>query len=129
MFKGEHFDLYGPIWVVITLIIVITVFGSLMHGIRTHSDPGLDVAVTHLSKLLIAFYIFLGSLFLNPLILYCCISHLAEKAPKYLVIFAIVGYSYTVFIPVTLLHLVPIETFQMAVLCVGGAINLRFLYV
>ncbi|KAJ1507461.1 hypothetical protein HMI54_004092 [Coelomomyces lativittatus] len=101
-----HKDLYGPFWVPTTLIFTIFVSSSLAHSIVTYLDNTAYLPdITRLSTAASVVYIYTVLLpFLN-----WCMGKYLSKAMEMIQIIGIFGYSLTLWIPVSLLCIIPIE--------------------
>ena len=61
---------------------------------------------------------------LIPLGLYFLLNFLMSQSPSYPKILAVYGYSFTIFIPITFLFLIPVDTLRWFFLIIAGIVSL-----
>jgi hypothetical protein len=127
LFDGGKHDLYGPIWIMISLNIAITIFGNIARYIKFEtSDESAkyqsDINSLTKSVPMITFYFLLVPLFLSLLVKLGGSGKLS-----YFYVLSIYGYSFTIFIPATLLYIIPFTSFKWLVLFAAAGISLFFL--
>ena len=128
--ETEHkVDLYVPLWTFITLIISMSTFGNIVHGIRmAHANSQSKMTIDFdVSKVTTCASILLFYVVINPLIFYLALKWkgagitIAELLCLY-------GYSYVPFIPMSLLFALQFPIFQVVVLFGAASISVYFLY-
>lgn len=118
IFDNGNIDLYGPVWVIITLNVAITIFGNMSRFIKfeTSSDEkkykselnGLTSSIT-----IITLYFILLPVFLSVLIKVTGTKKISKAIFK---IMSIYGYSFVTFIPASFLYMIPMTQFKWLVL-------------
>ena len=126
----QKYDLYGPIWIVLTLNILISICGNLagyLDYVTTDEDQLVykaEVAkVTSSASFLTAYFL------LVPAGLYFAFKILgeAEHMPKYFYLVSVYGYSFAPYLPAVILYVLPFNTMKWAVLLFAGGISLYFI--
>lgn len=135
----DKIDLYGPIWIMITLIVEIAIVGFINYqiDIATYAIelkggviPSSLMAVYSLQKIARAGFVCVAYFLLVPLLLLLLIKYvLMVPEVQYLWLFAIYGYSFTIFIITTVLNVVPLEWLRWTFLGVSGLVSLFFIIV
>mmetsp|Transcript_7523 Transcript_7523/g.8493 ORF Transcript_7523/g.8493 Transcript_7523/m.8493 type:complete len:300 (+) Transcript_7523:33-932(+) len=129
IFENGKIDLYGPIWVIITLNITITIFGNMARYIKfeTHNDEKQYISdITNLTRNvpLVTVYFILMPVFLSCFIKMSGSRHISKIT---FTIMAIYGYSFTSFIPAAILYIIPFTGFKWLILLVAACLSLLFL--
>ena len=122
-------DLYVPIWTYFTLVIAMSSFGSLVHSIEeakansgTSFNFQLDTEKVKSCTLVFGFFFFI-----NPAI-FCLFFKCKGSAIGLIQLLCMVGYSFTPFIPVSFLFVLPYEIFRMVLLMGAACLGMHFLY-
>jgi hypothetical protein len=133
----DRVDLYGPIWIMLTLIVEIAVVGFINYQIDVATMaielkggriPHQQMAYYSLTKIARAGFVCIAYFLLNPLLLLLMIKYvLMVPQVQYLWLFAIYGYSFTIFIITTVLNVVPLEWLRWVFLGVSGLVSLFFI--
>ncbi len=135
----DKVDLYGPIWIMLTLIVEIAVVGFINYHIdvatmaievKGGKIPTQHMAYYSLTKIARAGFVVIAYFLLNPLLLMLIIKYvLMIPEMQYLWLFAVYGYSFTIFIITTVLNVVPIDWLRWVFLGVSGLVSLCFIWV
>lgn len=124
LFMDSHIDLYGPLWIYFSLNVFIAIFSNICSYIDEMALGRNEAHLLSLHKLyrcytLLAVYFFVIPLALN-IMFYLTIS----RYPGYARLLAIYGYSFSIYIPATILYLVPNDQFRWVLLSLAGCISL-----
>lgn len=127
LLEEEKYDLYGPIWIMITLIVEITIIGFISYQIDVinmvyeikHGKPATSyMSLYSLDRVAKAAFVMIGYFVLNPLMLYLLCKYVIWISYiRYLYLFSIYGYSFTIFVISTALTVIPVTWMNWAVLC------------
>lgn len=138
LLDDDNYDLYGPIWIMITLIIEITIVGfinyqidveTMMFEIKHGKTPTNYLSLYSLEKVGRAAFVMIGYFILNPLMLYLLAKYVVwVQYIEYTWIFCIYGYSFTTFIITTALTVVPVSWMNWAVLGYSGFMSMLFIF-
>lgn len=121
IFENGKVDLYGPVWVIITLNIAITVFGNLARfGEEEYQLQNFTKSVPLITVHFIAMTAFLSIL--------VKISGTQQISKLTFKIMSIYGYSFTSFIPATFLYIIPSNQLKWLVLLVAAGVSVYFLF-
>ena len=130
-------DLYGPIWIMLTLIVEIAIVGFINYQIDVATlaielkggvIPHYQMAYYSLTKIARAAFVCLAYFIANPFLLMLLIKYvLMVPEIEFLWIFAIYGYSFTIFLITTALNVVPIEWLKWVFLGLSGFVSLMFI--
>jgi len=132
----DKIELYGPIWIMMTLIVEIAIVGFISYQIEIATidlemmGSKVPASMTEYSMLKVARtgFVCLAYFLLNPLMLLLLIKYvLWVPDVEYLWLFAIYGYSFTVFIITIFLTVVPIEWMKWVFLGISGVCSLFFI--
>uniref|UniRef100_A0A914BXN6 Protein YIPF n=1 Tax=Acrobeloides nanus TaxID=290746 RepID=A0A914BXN6_9BILA len=112
-------DLYGPLWICITLIFSTAICGNLAHYIDTNGEgdsrPGNDFSLVTGASSLVASYVILV-----PFFIYCLLWYRKSAIQySYLEILCAYGYSLSIFIPVSILWVVHYQWFRWSLIIVS----------
>ncbi|CAF1149018.1 unnamed protein product [Adineta steineri] len=113
-------DLYGPFWVCITFIVTVAIGGNILTYFRTpDSEFQIDFSKITLSAILICFY-----WWLMPTCIYFFFRwHLQRIEYIFIELLCIYGYSLTIFIPVSILWMIPITWLQWLLTILSSLIS------
>lgn len=135
----DRVDLYGPLWIMLTLIVEIAVVGFINYQIdvatmaielKGGKIPTQMMAYYSLTKIARAGFVCIAYFILNPLLLMLLIKYvLMVPQIQFLWLFAIYGYSFTIFIITTVLNVVPLDWLRWVFLGVSGLVSLFFIWV
>jgi len=115
-------DFYGPFWICSTLIFVTAAAGSIVEALNHESDNWYyDVGEVTFCAVL-----FYGYTTLIPVVLYFALRY-HENPLEFNSLLCLYGYSLFVFIPVSILSVVPIEWFRWMILIFGVLESSAFL--
>lgn len=129
IFENGKVDLYGPLWIIITLNVAITIFGNMARFVKFETSDDNKKYISEVDSLaksapLITMYFIAMPAFLSILIKISGSEQISKLTFK---ILSIYGYSFTSFIPATLLYIIPFNSFKWLVLLGAAAISLYFL--
>jgi hypothetical protein len=119
-FSGTQADLYGPFWIMTTLVLIVWVSSSLEASFYSGSWA---VSVT---KVGVAAGVLYSALALVPLASYLALKY-SSVAVEYVTLLSLYSYSFTLFIPALLLCIVPLSAFQIAVMLSAAVWSLGIL--
>lgn len=132
----DKVDLYGPIWIMITLIVEIAIVGFINHHIELAtlevevlngklSNQSRSYAYYSLDKVAKCAFVVYFYFLLNPLFILLIVKYTMNIAEiSFLWLFGIYGYSFTVFILTTVLNVVPLEWLRWAFVVASGLVSL-----
>lgn len=130
----DRVDLYGPVWIMITLIVEIAIVGFVNYHIEQATMaielqggmmPTHSLAYYSLEKVARSAFVIYFYFVLNPLLLLLIIKYVMNVAEvQYLWLFGIYGYSYTIFVLTTALNVVPLEWLRWSFLCGSAVVSL-----
>jgi protein YIPF1/2 len=123
-------DLYGPLWVYICLMVTVIIWGHFsswldfehLENNPDHLSHQADLKKVGRIASLMSFYVFVV-----PLAIHVIFSFCGAGTPGYQRTFAIYAYSYTIFIPGSVLLIPPFEYLRYATLGVWAFISLYFI--
>jgi hypothetical protein len=136
----DKVDLYGPIWIMITLIVEIAIIGFIDYQIEATAmaievksgklpKSKIYTATYSLEKVARAGFVCIAYFLINPLILMLLVKYVLWVPDiRYIWLFSIYGYSFTIFIITTFLNVVPIDWLRWAFLGVSGVVSLFFIW-
>lgn len=134
----DRVDLYGPIWIMLTLIVEIAVVGFINYQIDVATMaielkggviPRYNSAYYSLTKIARAAFVCIAYFIANPFLLMLLIKYvLMIDEVQFLWLFAIYGYSFTIFVITTALNVIPMEWLRWVFLGVSGAVSLMFIW-
>ncbi|KAH7281432.1 hypothetical protein KP509_36G047200 [Ceratopteris richardii] len=114
-------DLYGPFWICTTLIFVASAFGNLATYLSKHASWQFDIG-----KVTWAAGLFYAYTFLVPLLSYFFLKYI-NAALGLIQLCSLYGYSLFVFIPASVISLVPVEILRWVVIAGAGLVSAAFL--
>lgn len=117
---GQTPDLYGPFWICTTLIFVTASLGNYATYIMNYESWEFDI-----SKVNWAAGIFYGYTCIVPLALYFLLKYL-DLSLGAVQLWCLYGYSLFVFIPASVLSLIPLVAFKWAIIAAAGLISASF---
>lgn len=121
-------DLYGPFWLATTLVFLVAVAGNLVSYLAYLPSSKSPVWRYDMQKMTSAASMFYGAISLLPLAASVVLSRLLLVADLSLSkLVCLWGYSLAVFIPVSLLCIIPSDVFHYVVFAVGYAFSCGFL--
>lgn len=123
------YDLYGPIWTVLTLNIMIFMFGNIAGYFESisgedESDYKTEALWITSSTSFLTFYFMMVPLFLWGLIR---LTGNGWDDPEYFFLVSVYGYCFVPFMPAIVLYVIPSNTIKWAVLLIAGGVSLMFL--
>lgn len=127
IFDGGEVDLYGPIWIIITLNITITVFGNMAKYIKFVTQDESDDYSSEIKSLVKSVPLITLYFLAVPLIVSLIIRIGGSGKISYFYLLSIYGYSFASFIPATFLYIIPSWGLKWLVLFAAAAISLFFI--
>ncbi|KAI1320977.1 hypothetical protein EDD11_009300 [Mortierella claussenii] len=117
-------DLYGPFWIATTVIFVLFVTGSIVDSINAYTNG--TVYSYDIFQLTFAFGTIYTYAFVVPLMVWGATKYFGCQ-PDLLEMFALYGYALTIWIPVSVLSVIPIELARWILLGIGAGLSGVFL--
>ena len=128
LFENNKEDLYGPLWIFITLNICMAIFGYLAVYIDHTFDEVQYESIIEAHKIAKSYGFLLFYFVVIPAAIYFVLSFLASESPGYAKILAVYGYSFAIFIPTTFLFLIPSDIARWFFLIAAGLVSLWILF-
>eukprot|EP00744_Colponema_vietnamica_P000370 GILI01000648.1.p1 GENE.GILI01000648.1~~GILI01000648.1.p1 ORF type:complete len:353 (+),score=129.40 GILI01000648.1:86-1144(+) len=119
----ENPDLYGPFWIYTTLIIMIAAAGNFSSYVTSNKSTEWEYDFSYVPAAAGVVY---GFGFVFPLVLWFIMRQFGTQTPIVQVI-CIYGYSLFVFIPLTLLSIIPYEAARWVFVTLGLLMSSSFL--
>lgn len=113
-------DLYGPFWICTTLIFVASALGNYATYLSGHDSWHFDI-----SKVNWAAGVFYGYTCLLPVALYFFLKYIGVSL-GIVQLWCLYGYSLFVFIPASVLSLIPVEAFRWIIISLAGLVSASF---
>jgi hypothetical protein len=139
LLEDERYDCYGPIWIMVTLIVEITIIGfvnyqidvdTMMYEIKHGKVPTNYMELYSLQKVARAAFVLVGYFLLNPLMLLLLCRYVAWIPDiKFLYIYSIYGYSFTIFILTIALTVIPTPWMNWVVLIYSGINSMLAIFI
>jgi len=133
----DSVDLYGPIWIMITLIVEIAIVGYVNNMIDSSTyemqlKQATKGGVVHtsyayysLQKVARSSFVIFAYFITIPLMMMLLIKYVLNiEEVQYLWLFGIYGYSYTVFLLTSALNIIPLEWLRWSLLGVSATVSL-----
>ncbi|XP_076045361.1 protein YIPF1-like [Oratosquilla oratoria] len=115
-------DLYGPFWICVTLIFTTAITGNLANYIQ--NLPNSDVWRYDFHKVTFAATAIFTYAWLVPLLLWAVVTWRGSRADLALVeLLCIYGYSLSIFVPVSILWIVPVPWLQWCIAIVAPVLS------
>lgn len=122
-------ELYGPIWILITLVIEFSMVGHFKQVFTSQEHELQAISSESIKKVSKTAFFFLFYFFACPFVLYMTFKSKQAFDVTYARLFQIYGYAYTVFIPATFIYaLIPLTRLRFFLLVLMGAVSLQYLY-
>ncbi|KAG0314958.1 hypothetical protein BGZ99_007758 [Dissophora globulifera] len=121
---GGSPDLYGPFWIATTVIFVLFVTSSIVDSINAYMNG--TVYVYDIFQLTFAFGTIYAYAFVVPLMVWGATKYFGCQ-PDLLEMLALYGYALTIWIPVSVLSVIPIELARWILLGIGAGLSGVFL--
>ncbi|ORZ06983.1 hypothetical protein BCR41DRAFT_378732 [Lobosporangium transversale] len=121
---GGSPDLYGPFWVATTVIFVLFVTGSIVDSINAYLSGA--TYSYDIFQMTFAFGTIYTYAFLVPLMVWGATKYFGCQ-PDLLEMLALYGYALTIWIPVSILSVIPIELARWILLGIGAGLSGVFL--
>lgn len=125
VFKEKPYDLYGPLWILLTVVFTTSIFGTVfMRNDNSNLDQLTNTSIHQIGKsfVLTALYIIL-----NPLVLYYQFTKEGARSVKYFEIVSIFGYSFTILPIIEVLLVLPVTLLKLMFLILGVFISTFFI--
>mmetsp|Transcript_5409 Transcript_5409/g.7868 ORF Transcript_5409/g.7868 Transcript_5409/m.7868 type:complete len:391 (-) Transcript_5409:11-1183(-) len=117
---GKGPDLYGPIWICLSLVFLVAVTSNVSKYLHSESLSDFEYDISHLFNALVVLSTFTFGL---PLILFILLRCLSVEL-SYVELVSLYGYSLIPYLPATLLCLIPITILEWIVLALATAASL-----
>ncbi|KAF9920616.1 hypothetical protein FBU30_009537 [Linnemannia zychae] len=121
---GGNPDLYGPFWIATTVIFVLFVTSSIVDSINAYINK--TTYQYNIFQMTFAFGTIYTYAFLIPLLVWGATKYFGCQ-PDLLEMFALYGYALTIWIPVSVLSVIPIELARWILLGIGAGVSGVFL--
>ncbi|KAF9107257.1 hypothetical protein BGX27_008809 [Mortierella sp. AM989] len=121
---GGNPDLYGPIWIATTVIFVLFVTSSIVDSINAYINK--TPYSYDIFQLTFAFGTIYTYAFLVPLMIWGATKYFGCQ-PDLLEMLALYGYALTIWVPVAILSVIPIELARWILLGIGAGLSGVFL--
>jgi hypothetical protein len=122
LFEGSQPDLYGPFWVITTLIFVLAFTGNAGSYLESSGEWAADI-----NKVVTAYTLLSSTAAVLPLVTYVLLSHSGSKV-KYMELLSVYCYSFAIFIPSSCLCILPDHLVRLAVTCFATGVSLKLLH-
>jgi hypothetical protein len=119
-------DFYGPFWIASTLIFILASIGNIETWLKAVETNQQDTWYFDVKKLSIATGVIYGYLAIIPLILYGICNYYSINL-KWLDIICIYGYSFFIYLPISILCVLPFTTLQWIFIGIAGILSTSFL--
>jgi len=120
----ENPDLYGPIWIFTTLVLVLAAAGNFAQFIHPNADKTQGYNYTFVPTAALIIY---GYGFVFPVILTILLKIFGSNSSSYIQTICCYGYSLFVFIPAFILAIIPVPILQWIVIILGIVASTLFL--
>ena len=114
-------DLYGPTWILATLVVSTTILGSLVNDTLASGENSAD---RQLGKFARSLTIFPSYLFLVPLVIWGVLRKFGASDLSYWHTVSLFGYSLSAFLILELAYLIPLFLFQVLATLAALAISM-----
>ncbi|KAG0253844.1 hypothetical protein BG011_006131 [Mortierella polycephala] len=121
---GGRPDLYGPFWIATTVIFVLFVTSSIVDSINAYINK--TIYSYDIFQMTFAFGTIYTYAFLVPLMVWGATKYFGCQ-PDLLEMLALYGYALTIWIPVSVLSVIPIELARWILLGIGAGLSGVFL--
>jgi hypothetical protein len=121
IFDGKPYDLYGPIWILFTVVFTTSIFGTVFMATETmDKENATNASINHIGKslTLIVFYTLV-----NPLIVFYLFNREGARSIKYFEIVSIYGYSFAILPILEVLLVIPLGYFSYILLLIAAFIS------
>lgn len=117
LFKDKPYDLYGPVWIVLTVVFTTSIFGTVF---MTNQNLGRETAASmSIHQIGKSFTLTMFYLVINPLVIFYYLNKEGARSVQYFEIVSIYGYSFTFLPIVEVLLIVPFGLLNFAFLIIG----------
>lgn len=111
LFKDKEYDLYGPLWILLTLVFTTSIFSTaFMTSENLDKEKATSISIHQIGKSFILSMIYL---LVNPLVVYYYYNKEGARSAQYLEIVSIYGYSFTILPVIEVLYIIPIGWFSL----------------
>jgi hypothetical protein len=122
LFEGSQPDLYGPFWVITTLIFVLAFTGNAGSYLESPDEWAADI-----NKVVTAYTLLYSTAAAVPLLTYVILNHSGSKV-KYIELLSVYCYSFAVFVPSSCLCILPDHLVRLVVTCCATGVSLKLLH-
>ena len=133
--KNNGPDMYGPFWICVTLVFSTAICGNLANFIHRNGDPYWNYSPEFDKVSMVATSVF-GYAYFLPVVIYFFIKYKVngssnnssgslDNSPDYrfMEILCTYGYSLFVYIPISVLWVLPFESFRWILVLVGAGVS------
>lgn len=121
LFEGKQYDLYGPLWIVFTVVFTTSIFGTIFsYSGEMEREKLTNMSIHQIGK---SFTLTLCYLVLNPLVLFYQFTKEGARSTKYFEIVAIYGYSFSIIPLMEIILILPFGLFKYLFLFVAVFIS------
>jgi len=127
--RNETPDLYGPFWIVTTLVVILAVtgnFASYIHFLPSDKNP---TWTYDFEKVTIAASVFYTMITIVPIMVYFCLRRIGVTGPEPWLthIISLYGYSFFPYVPAAIACVTPIDMIRWVVILLCFLISTFFL--
>ncbi|KAJ7518435.1 hypothetical protein O6H91_21G068700 [Diphasiastrum complanatum] len=119
-------DMYGPFWITTTLIFVTAALGNFAAYIAHKTSSTSDHWHYDINKVTWSASMFYGYIALVPLLLYFLLKYMGVSS-SLVQLWCLYGYSLFIFIPASVLSVVPVEIFRWVIVGIAAVMSAIFL--
>jgi len=121
--ETEKPDLYGPFWIISTVVFLMAASGQLAHSLSIDDNGSFGNSYTKISVGATTFY---GAASIIPLIIWFSFKQIGINRPL-VEILSIYGYSFFPFVPCSIMAVVPHEPIRWALILLAFGFSVVFL--
>jgi hypothetical protein len=120
----ENPDLYGPIWIYTTLVLVLAAAGNFAQFLHPNADKTVSYNYDYVPTAAMIIY---GYGFVFPIVLTILLKVFGSNSTSYIQTICCYGYSLFVFIPTFILAIIPVPILQWVLIILGIVSSTLFL--
>ncbi|CAI2377759.1 unnamed protein product [Moneuplotes crassus] len=121
LFKNREYDLYGPLWILLTAVFTTSIFGTAFFSTeKIAKEKATSISLHQIGK---SFILSLIYLLICPLVVYYHYTKEGARSAQYLEIVSIYGYSFAILPVIEVLILIPLGWFRLCFLAAGAFIS------
>ncbi len=136
-FKIKKQELYGPLWIVATLIIEFVILGHLQKaftqtptGTMNTEELLVKQANYSIHKIFTVSFLMLFIFILNPFVAYLVFKNKGALEINYISLLQTYGYSFAIYVPLAIINclLAPLNRLRVFLIIVASAISIYYIY-